>query len=162
MTDVMARIMAKINIDPNTGCWEFQGSRNKVHPYGRIDWNGRLWLTHRVTYLLLVGEIPDGLEIDHLCKNPPCCNPDHLEPVTRSENIRRGTQWHHIVARAATITACPEGHPYDDANTYRTSRGQRQCRICKRAADRRYAEKNRELLAVKARAWRARQKEQAI
>lgn len=141
MSEVIARIMARV-IETPSGCWEFQGCR-LTRGYGRVGWNGRLWLTHRVTYLFMVGEIQDGLELDHLCKNPPCCNPAHLEAVTRSENVRRGTQWHHVVERERGKTHCPERHPYDVENTYFTSEGHRQCRECKRAAGRRYADNNR-------------------
>lgn len=153
---VLDRVLARVTVTPS-GCWEFDGCRLD-RGYGRTSWHGRLWLTHRLVYTLMVGEIPAGLEIDHLCKNKPCCNPAHLEPVTRSENLRRGTQWHHTAARELAKTHCREGHPYDLLNTYWTPRGHRQCRICKRAALDRYTERNRDLLAARQRAIRARKK----
>jgi len=154
--DVLERVLNRIMVS-DTDCWEFQGCRLKSG-YGRVGWNGRLWLTHRITYTFLVGDIPDDLEIDHLCKNKPCCNPEHLEPVTRSENIRRGTQWHHTVERESSKTRCPRGHQYDQINTYITAKGHRQCRLCKRIAGQKYAASHRGVIAERSREWRAKQR----
>lgn len=156
MPDVLARIKARVQLT-ESGCWEFTGSR-VGRGYGRVGWNHRLWLTHRVTYTLLVGPIPESYVIDHLCQNPPCCNPAHLEAVTFAENIRRGTQWEWRAAFELAKTHCPARHPYDQANTYFTPQGHRQCRICKAEANRRYDEKNRAKRAAYCRAWRARKK----
>lgn len=72
-----------------SGCWEFTGALNTG--YGRISGpGGRLLYTHRLAYELLVGTIPEGMDLDHLCRNRACCNPDHLEPVTRRVNLLRG------------------------------------------------------------------------
>jgi hypothetical protein len=150
--DVLERVLNRITMT-DEGCWEFQGCRLKSG-YGRVGWNGRLWLTHRVTYTFLVGEIHPDLEIDHLCENKPCCNPEHLQAVTRSENLRRGSQWHHIVEREAGKDYCPLGHPYDAANTYVTAQGHRQCRECKRIAGHKYALSHREAIAERSRRWR--------
>lgn len=84
-------------------------------------------LAHRWSYEYHVGPIPAGLDIDHLCRNRRCVNPDHLEPVTRAENIRRAT---------ALITHCPQGHLYDEANTAVNAQGHRKCRTCMAARDR--------------------------
>lgn len=71
------------------GCWEWNRYRNE-HGYGRLNKAGqRTMYAHRWAYELLVGPIPVGLTIDHLCLNPACVNPEHLEPVTLSENRRR-------------------------------------------------------------------------
>ena len=84
-------------------------------------------LAHRWLFERLVGPIPDGFDIDHLCRNRPCVNPEHLEPVTRLENIRRA---------AAIKTCCPAGHPYDEANTYtRPGTVHRKCRTCAHERD---------------------------
>ena len=87
---------------------------------------------HRVVYEALVGPIPDGLWIDHLCRNRSCVNPDHLEPVTPKENIRRG------VKSKRNWTACPKGHTYTPDNTYWRPTGQRRCRDCGAARAREY------------------------
>lgn len=85
--NAIGRILARISVDAN-GCWLWPGS--KVRGYGRIRHYTKVTLTHRVTFEFFVGPIPDGLQIDHLCRVPACCNPDHLEPVTQLENYRRG------------------------------------------------------------------------
>lgn len=89
-------------------------------------------LAHRHSYRLAKGEIPAGLELDHVCKTPLCVNPDHLEPVTREENMRR---------RYATYTHCANGHEYTEANTYRRPNGHRDCRTCIRDRVRSYKER---------------------
>jgi hypothetical protein len=84
-------------------------------------------MAHRWAYEHAVGPIPEGLDLDHLCRNRACVNPAHLEPVTRMENIRRA---------AALKTNCPAGHPYDAENTYiRPGTVHRRCRTCARERD---------------------------
>ena len=73
------------------GCWHWRGAVTSSG-YGCVAYEGRLWSTHRLAYELLSGPIPDGLQIDHLCRNKLCCNPQHLEPVTAQENRRRQHQ----------------------------------------------------------------------
>lgn len=100
--------------------------------YGRLGIDGKLFQAHRVAYELANGPIPEGLELDHLCRNRACINPDHLEPVTGRENIMRGEA---IPARNARKTECKNGHPFTVENTYlRPSGGNRECRTCKLAA----------------------------
>lgn len=76
-------------VDAETGCWLWLGVKRK-HGYGAKFLNGKLVQAHRYIYELHRGPIPDGLFLDHLCRNPSCVNPDHLEPVTNAENLRRG------------------------------------------------------------------------
>jgi hypothetical protein len=84
------------------------------------------YMAHRFSYLKLVGPIPEGLQIDHLCRVRHCVNPDHLEPVTNKENIRRGI----VGMFHAKKTQCPAGHPYDRDNTRIGSNGSRNCKQC--------------------------------
>lgn len=76
-------------VDPETGCWNFTGSVSK-DGYGRRSFDGKMTTAHRSVYEQLRGPIPDGLDLDHLCRNRRCVNPDHLEPVTRRVNVMRG------------------------------------------------------------------------
>ena len=109
------------------GCWKWTASRDR-HGYGHVMVDrGRSRLAHRVAYELVVGPIPTGTVLDHLCRNPPCVNPAHLEPVTQTENLRRA---------AAFVTHCPQGHPYEDGNTYVDPSGGRRCNACRRERDR--------------------------
>jgi hypothetical protein len=84
-------------------------------------------MVHRWVYEQLVGPIPAGLVLDHLCRNPACVRPMHLEPVTQQENILRGQG---LAAANAVKTECSRGHPYTEANTYRRPDGYRDCREC--------------------------------
>jgi len=115
------RFWAKVQKGP--GCWEWQGCL--ARGYGQLWGTTKILLAHRFSYELLIGPIPEGLTIDHLCRNCRCVNPAHLEPVTLAENIRRGEPWN------VRKTHCPSGHPYDEVNT-RHSNGRRKCRACGR------------------------------
>lgn len=75
-------------VDPETGCWEWQHA--KARGYGRTVEHGQDWLAYKLYSERVYGPIPDGWDLDHLCRNPGCVNPDHLEPVTHAENCRRG------------------------------------------------------------------------
>ena len=121
------RFHQKYAIDTASGCWQWTAATTTG--YGRVKWHGVVHTAHRLAYEHYVGDIPDGLEIDHLCRNRGCINPAHLEPVSRRENILRGISPSAIGAR---VTHCPKGHPYDEANTYTTPSGRRHCRECNR------------------------------
>jgi hypothetical protein len=132
------RITRNVTADDN-GCWNWNLYVSPSTGYGFLTTGGRRHLAHRVSYESLVGPIPDGLQIDHLCRNRRCVNPEHLEPVTGSENCNRAPV--HVAHNRAK-THCPNGHPYDEANTGRTGRYQhRYCRACARAANRRASAK---------------------
>ncbi|MEU2992920.1 HNH endonuclease signature motif containing protein [Streptomyces griseoincarnatus] len=103
--------------------------------YGVIKSQGAMHNAHRVAYEVLVGPIPEGMHIDHLCRVRRCVNPHHLEPVTQRENTLRGDG---PTAIHALKTHCPQGHPYDEVNTYVCSAGRRHCRKCKREREREY------------------------
>lgn len=115
-------------VDKTDGCWLWNASR-KDDGYGRFWLDGRMVYAHRTAYELLVGPIPEGLQLDHLCRTPACVNPEHLEPVTQQENILRGIGIPVINARK---THCPSGHPYDTENTI-LYENRRYCRPCQRA-----------------------------
>ena len=119
------RVEKNIIPEPNTGCWLWLGTRTNMG-YGSITYHSIEILAHRLVYELEKGSIPAGLELDHLCRNTLCCNPDHLEPVTHRENMRRGITGKYQSTRAH----CPKGHPYDVKNTY-LYRGRRYCRACR-------------------------------
>lgn len=134
-THVMTRIMNKVTIT-DSNCWEYSGTI--AHGYGKIgigyrkDRSTRTVPVHRVTYKYLMGEIPDGLDIDHLCRNRACCNPLHLEPVTRSVNILRGLIPIIGGKHNKEKIVCSNGHPFDSKNTYiHPVNGRRHCRICR-------------------------------
>jgi hypothetical protein len=104
-------------------CWVWTGRLN--HGYGSIYFAGRTQPTHRATYTLLIGPIPPGLQLDHLCRVRPCINPAHLEPVTPLVNTRRAI---------CPDGRCPQGHPLADPNLIIKRRGGRtpvhNCRVC--------------------------------
>lgn len=119
----LERTLDKVETDAN-GCWLFRGAINDMG-YGVLNVGGRNVRTHRITYEGLVGSIPEGLDIDHLCRVRGCCNPEHLEPVTRSENLRRG--W-----AVRKSTHCRNGHLFDEENLIRrdSEPWHRVCRAC--------------------------------
>ena len=108
-------------------CWMWTAYTDRKG-YGQFRLNGKTINAHRWPYEQAHGQIPDGLQPDHLCRNPPCVRDDHLEAVTSAVNTQRGLSG----ARQRARTHCPQGHPYDEANTYRSPRGRRACRICGR------------------------------
>lgn len=123
-----------------SGCWIWTGARIRTG-YGRFhDVNIRkVVYAHRWSYERFVGQIPDGLQIDHLCKNTSCVNPQHLEPVTCRENLMRSSGPSSIAAKK---THCVNGHIYDHENTYYWN-GERRCRACGRANHRKKENRNK-------------------
>lgn len=114
--------------EPNSGCWLWTGALMK-NGYGVFDFHkDRLGLprksrlAHRISYELHNGEIPKGLDLDHLCRTRCCVNPDHLEPVSRKENLRRSP--------LVNKTHCKSGHEFTFENTWIEKNGARHCRAC--------------------------------
>lgn len=142
LRDITDRLVLGIDFGPD--CWLWTGERNWAG-YGRVKvksvegvWK---WIqAHRLAYELAVGPIPAGLQIDHLCGNRGCVNPDHLQPVTGYVNTHRSNGPAALNARK---THCPQGHEYDEANTDRSC-GRRHCRICTNAYKARVRQRNRE------------------
>ena len=155
--DNVARLWAKVDKRGPDECWPWIGRTHLGYGWlGVIGSNGiRLPVTaHRFAYQISVGPIPDGLHIDHRCHvagecmltndcpHRRCCNPAHLAPATPRENTLRGNSQ---VAVNVTKTHCPQGHEYDEANTYVAPRGDRHCRACAReSTKRRYYARRRE------------------
>ena len=113
-----------------TGCWSWVGAKNS-EGYGSWWVGGRHHRAHRVMYERTKGPIPDGLVIDHLCRNRDCVNPDHLEVVTNRENIMRGEGY---TAQQVRKTHCKRGHQLNEANIARFQ-GRRSCRACRYLRD---------------------------
>lgn len=139
IADLEPKVRERIEIDPATGCHVWTGMMNE-QGYGIIKSHGRRCRTHRISYVAAKGEIPQGLILDHLCRNRACCNPDHLEAVTRRENTLRGEG---PTAQAAKATHCPAGHPYEGSNLAPHPKGYRQCRICRQAQRKFHVRKSR-------------------
>jgi len=131
------RLISKIQQREN-GCWELDVvvSKNGYVSLGYRDEQGaaRRVYAHRLSYILHVGAIPDGMDLDHLCRNRRCCNPSHLEPVTRRENIMRGDGPAILAARNGTKTHCINGHSLNGENLYQRPTGGRACKQCRREA----------------------------
>lgn len=120
------RIANRVAVQPEkNGCWLWIGALYQTG-YGAVQLDGRMRGAHRAIYELLVGPVPEGLQLDHLCRVRHCVNPTHLEPVTIRENLLRGVG---LPASQVKRTHCPKGHAYDEENTY-THRGTRHCYAC--------------------------------
>lgn len=132
------RFLAKVRED-SQGCWIWQGQLNH-NGYGVFS-DARRFLAHRWSYEHFIGAVPEGLELDHLCRIPRCCNPRHLEAVTHQVNINRGTR--HIPK-----THCKNGHAFTPDNTYLRYGYQQICRACQREANRRYRLRRKATVAM--------------
>lgn len=138
------RFWAKVKF--TNSCWLWTASLDR-HGYGQFMVRPRLYRAHRWAYEFCNGEIPEGLPLDHLCRTHACVNPDHLEPVSHGENVRRGL-------RGRLVTHCSRGHAYTPENTFLNHGHLRECRACRneRKMSRYYA--NRDEINARRRAKR--------
>ena len=125
------RFFDKVAPEPNSGCWLWCGT-GTMGGYGQFWDGGKLVLAHRWAYTYFTQEVPEGLDLDHLCRVRCCVNPAHLEPVTRKENCRRAP------TSPLNRDHCINGHPYNEKNLRIAVAGDRRCRECKNQQDREY------------------------
>lgn len=128
--DPVQHILSRTKVNER-GCWEGQGFLTpEGYGQGTLAVLGGRYLAHRALYQLLVGPVADNLVMDHLCRNPRCCNPKHLEPVPQAVNMERGYVEPRKVDAARSKTHCRNGHPYTTESTGKHSNGSRRCRTC--------------------------------
>lgn len=138
MNQRLKEFFSNIKFNESNWCWEWKNA--KIYGYFRL--NGKKTVCHKISYQLFIGPIPQGLELDHLCRNMKCCNPEHLEAVTHKENVLRGIG---PTAINAQKTHCDNGHEYTPENTFiRPKSGNRDCRICMLSRSRAHHLKNRD------------------
>ena len=135
------RFWAKVDKNgpvPLGPCWIWKARRNP-NGYGEFRFSNRTKLAHHHAYELLKGTIPEDVELDHVCDNPACVNPEHLYPVSHRVNMMRGKR--NVAHFAALKTHCNKGHEFTAENTY-VSQGHRKCRFCVLARTERYRRKH--------------------
>ncbi len=140
MTDPLAfaRFRSKVAPAGPTGCWQWTAARGR-DGYGRFRLGHRMVLAHRFAFEAIRGPIPDGLELDHLCRDRGCVNPEHLEPVTGKVNTLRGVAFS---AENARKTHCARGHELGGENV-RPGGSSRRCLTCDRDKSREYQQRRR-------------------
>ena len=147
---VLDRFWEKIRLGDPDACWNWlvavdQHGYGKIRIGGRRATGGRDVKAHQFSYEIKYGPVPEGLEIDHLCRNPRCVNPVHLEAVTHGENMRRGMS---ISGRNFRKTHCSRGHAFDEGNTQikidNRGRTHRSCKTCHREGQRRRRSRTKE------------------
>lgn len=129
--DLKKRLLSKIIVDAN-GCWNWQGATfkkvNGLYSQIRMTFGYKkhaLRYAHRVSYEYFKGKVAEQLELDHLCRNTLCINPEHLEPVTHTENMRRRPD--------INKSHCKHGHEFNSTNIYVNPKGVKECRECRRS-----------------------------
>jgi hypothetical protein len=129
--NTIERIYALFDLHSLEGCWPWP--RSKTHNgYGQVGFDGKVRLVHKVLYEDIFGPVPNGLQLDHLCRRRSCGNPFHLEAVTLQENVTRGEAGINMRIK----THCPYGHEYSTQNLINTSSGFRRCKVCHRDRER--------------------------
>lgn len=128
----ISRLIAGITVNENE-CWVWNKAKSgaKRGGYGCFVAEGKTTATRIFAYEFFIGKVPEGLELDHLCRNRACCNPWHLEPVTHLENIQRGNTGQHMLLK----THCVQGHELIEANIYwykdKKGNKHRHCKMCR-------------------------------
>ena len=122
-------------------CWEWNGALS--YGYGSFRAGGRTGMAHRWAFTFLVGEIPDGADLDHLCRNTRCVNPDHLDPVSHRENMTRGFSATSAALRAIARGVCMKGHILADVGTYSKRKNGVRCAQCVRDRSRLWEQRKR-------------------
>lgn len=136
------RIQKRIAVSP-TGCWEWQLST--VDGYGQISVGKKIVAVHRVALAIARGAgWPRHLQVDHLCRNRVCCNPEHLELVSGAENTRRGISGEINGERQRRKTHCPQGHSYKEHGYAHPKTGHRHCKTCRAAGERKRKDRERD------------------
>lgn len=133
------RFWEKVHVNKVSNCWLWLGCRSEFgHGYFGLGGDGKMVLAHRFSWEWKNGQIPPGLHIDHLCMFPRCVNPDHLEPVTPSENSRRALR---PVISNDEKTVCIKGHAFEGMNLKIDTRGYRVCLECERRRSREHEQR---------------------
>lgn len=124
-----------VDIGESAACWEWRGGSASGYGYPRFSIDGRQQYAHRLAYEFRNGPIPNGYEVDHLCRNKLCMNPRHLEAVPPLVNLARNESPASVNGRK---THCIHGHEFTPENTTLRKDGSRQCRTCRRKQNRAY------------------------
>ena len=139
-----ARSILNRNVElSDTGCWEYKGTLHKITGYGIAHINRMQTTAHRLLYKVMVGDVSEDLHLDHLCRNRSCVNPEHLEPVTFSQNISRSPIALSVINR--NRTHCINGHLLSADNIYSppSRPNKRVCRTCSRRRTKEFLERKR-------------------
>lgn len=126
-------------VDKTEDCWMWTGHKNP-EGYGNFANKGVTWKAHRLAYTLVVGEIPEDMTLDHDCNNPPCVRPDHLQPMSRVDNVMKGNG---ACVRNRDKTHCKYGHEFIAGISH--GRPCRVCKVCEKLRTERRAAERRAL-----------------